>query len=138
MAALEYDVFRGNKDGHIHKTTTKRGPLQRDEVLVKITHSGLCYTDVHYRASGCALGHEGVGLVDKLGPDVRDLQLYVFVVLELSLPGFDTSHSGQHIGWGYQHDTCGHCEQCLLGDDVCSCGFERGMAVNLLLLDVLS
>ncbi|KAH8831198.1 chaperonin 10-like protein [Flagelloscypha sp. PMI_526] len=100
MAALEYDVFRGNKDGHIHKTTTKRGPLERDEVLVKITHSGLCYTDVHYRASGCALGHEGVGLVDKLGPDVRGLQL------------------GQHVGWGYQHDTCGHCEQCLLGDDM--------------------
>ncbi|KAH8827377.1 chaperonin 10-like protein [Flagelloscypha sp. PMI_526] len=99
-SSLQYDVFRGNKSGEIYKSTTKRGPLQKDQVLVKITHSGVCYTDVHYRKSGIVLGHEGVGIVEQVGPDVQGVKL------------------GQHVGWPYQRDTCGHCEQCLLGEDM--------------------
>lgn len=55
--------------------TVKRSPfetpaLKPREVLVKITHSGLCGTDLFYIPYGCALGHEGVGVVEKIGDEV--------------------------------------------------------------------
>jgi len=40
------------------------------EVLVRVTHSGLCGTDVHDRTSGCGLGHEGVGVIERVGENV--------------------------------------------------------------------
>ena len=46
------------------------------------------------------LGHEGVGVVEDLGPRVRYLT------------------KGQRVGWGYQTDSCGHCSECLRGEDV--------------------
>lgn len=44
-----------------------------------------------------ALGHEGTGVVEATGPDVKILQ------------------KGDRVGWGYEHDCCGHCRQCLTG-----------------------
>ena len=43
------------------------------------------------------LGHEGVGVVEAVGPDVKVLK------------------KGDRVGWGYEHDSCGHCDQCLSG-----------------------
>lgn len=44
--------------------------LAPKQVLLKITHASLCGTDVHYLASGMALGHEGVGIVQEVGSEV--------------------------------------------------------------------
>lgn len=52
---------------------------------------------VQYRKADIALGHEGVGVVEELGPEVKYLK------------------KGDRVGWGYEHDSCGHCEQCLKG-----------------------
>lgn len=41
---------------------------------------------MHYRKSDMALGHEGVGVVEELGPDVKILK------------------KGDRVGWGYEHD----------------------------------
>lgn len=46
-----------------------------------------------------ALGHEGVGIVEATGPDCKYLK------------------KGDRVGWGYEHDSCGHCEQCLKGNE---------------------
>jgi D-arabinose 1-dehydrogenase-like Zn-dependent alcohol dehydrogenase len=48
------------------QTTTSRnlGPY---DVLVKITHSGLCGTDVHVKNQHVGLRHEGTGLVEDIG-----------------------------------------------------------------------
>lgn len=70
----EYTVFRGSNDGSIVKTRTQRPELTDHEVLVKITHSGLCGTDEHYRRAGIALGHEGAGIVETIGPHVTSLK----------------------------------------------------------------
>jgi D-arabinose 1-dehydrogenase-like Zn-dependent alcohol dehydrogenase len=43
------------------------------------------------------LGHEGVGIIEATGPDVKYMK------------------KGDRVGWGYVHDTCGHCEMCLTG-----------------------
>ena len=53
------------------------------EVLIKTTHAGLCYTDVHAKDKDCGLGHEGVGFVERVGDAVTNLC------------------AGQRVGWGY-------------------------------------
>ena len=72
---ITYTVFKGSKDGSIVKSTIHQAPLQGDQVLLKITHSGLCGTDEHYRTTDMVLGHEGAGVVQDVGPDVRDLKM---------------------------------------------------------------
>lgn len=57
-------------DGTVKKIPTEIPELKANEVLVKITHSGLCATDLFYMPHGCVLGHEGVGLVEKVGSAV--------------------------------------------------------------------
>jgi S-(hydroxymethyl)glutathione dehydrogenase/alcohol dehydrogenase len=57
------------------------------EVLVRLVACGVCHTDM-YTASGvdpsgyapCVLGHEGAGVVEQVGPDVRDLSVGDHVV----------------------------------------------------------
>ena len=104
---IEFTVFKGSKDGSIRQDVTRRGELKHDDVLIRITHSGVCYTDVHYRSTDMALGHEGTGVVEATGPDAKLLK------------------KGDRVGWGYEHDCCGHCRQCLTGwETLCS---ERKM-----------
>jgi len=96
-----FTVFKGSKDGDIVQSTTTRG-VGPDEVLIKVTHSGLCGTDEHLRHSDIVLGHEGAGIIEKIGSDVKTLSV------------------GDRAGWGYIHSSCGHCEQCLTGhENVC-------------------
>ncbi|KAK3657784.1 hypothetical protein LTR56_002163 [Elasticomyces elasticus] len=94
-----FTVFKGSKDGSIVQSETKKGELKGDQVLLKVTASGLCGTDMHYRNADMVLGHEGVGIVEETGPDTKVLK------------------KGDRVGWGYEHDSCGHCEQCLRGNE---------------------
>ena len=70
---VEFTVYKGSKDGRIVEGTTSKevGP---DEVLVRVTHSGLCGTDIHYKTADIVLGHEGVGVVEQLGKNVKTLK----------------------------------------------------------------
>jgi D-arabinose 1-dehydrogenase-like Zn-dependent alcohol dehydrogenase len=61
--------MRGGQ-GKVKKTPAEIPELKPNEVLVKITHSGLCGTDLFFTDAGCALGHEGVGVVEKVGSAV--------------------------------------------------------------------
>ena len=72
--AIDFTVFRGSNTGSIVSSTSHRDSLKGDEVLIKITHSGLCFSDMHYRQSGQGLGHEGVGIIQRLGPDVHNVK----------------------------------------------------------------
>lgn len=45
------------------------------------------------------LGHEGVGVVEAVGPDAKFLK------------------KGDRVGWGYEVDSCGHCIECLQGTE---------------------
>lgn len=60
---VSFTVFKGSKDGKILKAETSR-EVKADEVLIKVSHSGLCGTDLHYKEAGIALGHEGAGTVE--------------------------------------------------------------------------
>ncbi|HET9073191.1 MAG TPA: alcohol dehydrogenase catalytic domain-containing protein [Solirubrobacteraceae bacterium] len=70
------------------------------EVLVRLVACGVCHTDM-YSASGvdpsgyapCVLGHEGAGVVERIGPGVRDLAV------------------GDHVVTLFSPQ-CGECEHC--------------------------
>jgi threonine dehydrogenase-like Zn-dependent dehydrogenase len=60
---VTFTVYKGSENGNIVKSTTTReiGP---DEVLIKVTHSGVCGTDEHHRHRDIVLGHEGAGVIE--------------------------------------------------------------------------
>jgi D-arabinose 1-dehydrogenase-like Zn-dependent alcohol dehydrogenase len=96
-----FTVFKGVKDGFPKKSTTaKPDSLSGDKVYLKVTASGVCGTDLHYRHADIVLGHEGVGIVEEVGPDVKVLK------------------KGDRVGWGYETDSCGLCTECLQGTEV--------------------
>jgi D-arabinose 1-dehydrogenase-like Zn-dependent alcohol dehydrogenase len=98
-AEKDYTVFRG-VEGIIKASPAKTTPLGPKEVLIKITHSGLCGTDIHYIPYGVALGHEGVGIVEAIGSAVTTLKV------------------GDRAGGGFHRNACGHCSYCLSGQDI--------------------
>lgn len=73
--SLPFKVFKGSADGSIHESTSSRPELTRDEVYLDITHSGVCGTDAHFRYVDMGLGHEGVGVVKAIGPDVKNVKI---------------------------------------------------------------
>ncbi|KAE9394928.1 NADP-dependent alcohol dehydrogenase [Gymnopus androsaceus JB14] len=92
-------TFHGSKEGKVVKSSLTREKLEPDEVLVQVTHSGLCGTDLHYLNQDIALGHEAVGIVKAVGTSCTLLK------------------EGDRVGWGYEHKACGVCPQCLSGSD---------------------
>ena len=77
----------------------------RGEVLVRVTASGLCHTELHFLSGlldlGVApltLGHEIVGVVESVGPGVEEPREGERVIV-------------------YYYSGCGRCEHCRRGDE---------------------
>ncbi|KAJ4294668.1 hypothetical protein N0V88_004898 [Collariella sp. IMI 366227] len=100
MSAKEFTVYKGSPNGQVFKSSTSKGPPQNQQVLIRITHSGVCGTDEHYKTQDMVLGHEGVGIVEAVGDQVASLKV------------------GDRVGWGYCHGSCKHCSFCLTGKDL--------------------
>ena len=82
------------------------GELAGNEVEIKISHCGVCHSDVHLIDNDGGIskypfipGHEIVGSVSAMGANVKDRKV------------------GQRVGVGWQADSCGICEWCLQGDE---------------------
>jgi threonine dehydrogenase-like Zn-dependent dehydrogenase len=65
---------------------------QRTDAVVRLTASAICGTDLHMvrgtmpgMEPGTILGHEGVGIVEQLGPDVRNLRVGDRVVISSTI-----------------------------------------------------
>ncbi|KAI9657625.1 MAG: hypothetical protein M1821_002801 [Bathelium mastoideum] len=97
---IEFTTFRGSPDSSIKESKNTRPDLTDNEVLVQITASGVCGTDEHFRSKDMCLGHEGAGRVKAIGPNVKSFKV------------------GDRVGWGFLHDCCGQCNQCLSGNEV--------------------
>jgi aryl-alcohol dehydrogenase len=103
-------------DGQVYKIQAavlrrKGGPLKiesiemegprDDEVLVRLVASGICHTDIDFcddwdEADGAVvLGHEGAGVVERVGKSVKSVK------------------TGDHVVLSYQ--SCGYCRQCRSG-----------------------
>jgi len=75
MAAISNHLYRGI-EGSVKKIPSELpAELGPKEVLLKITHASLCGTDVHFIPHGAALGHEGVGIVQKIGSAVTQFKV---------------------------------------------------------------
>ncbi|KAF1980675.1 GroES-like protein [Aulographum hederae CBS 113979] len=98
-----FNVYRSVDSGSTFiKTPATLPELGAKDVLLKITHSGVCATDLGYAGMGfqLALGHEGVGEVVAVGSGVTDLKI------------------GDRAGGGFHRHSCGHCKYCLTGQDI--------------------
>ncbi|KIJ66891.1 hypothetical protein HYDPIDRAFT_108838 [Hydnomerulius pinastri MD-312] len=100
MSGLDFTVYKGSKGGKVVKSQTHRDNLKPDEVLLKITHAGLCGTDQHYKTADMVLGHEGIGIVQQVGGNVNTFKV------------------GDRAGWGYLHNSCLNCDQCWSGNEI--------------------
>jgi len=85
-------------------------PLGPWEVEVKISHCGICHSDVHLVDNDWGIsqypqvpGHEIVGTVSAMGASVKHLK------------------AGQRVGIGWQSSSCMTCEWCISGKEkLCS------------------
>ncbi|KAJ9145040.1 NADP-dependent alcohol dehydrogenase [Pleurostoma richardsiae] len=96
---VDFTVFSGSKSGEIVEAKGHRDPGPT-EVIVKITHCGVCGTDEHYRHAEQGLGHEGVGIITEVGSSVYDISEF---------------RVGDRVGMGWYHKFCGHCKSCVSG-----------------------
>ena len=82
------------------------GDIDPYDVAVKITHCGVCHSDVHLIDNDWGMskypfipGHEIVGKITEVGSAVRDRK------------------PGERVGIGWQADSCGTCEWCRRGEE---------------------
>jgi len=80
MTGISFTVFKGSSSGKIVRSTVYKESIKPDEVLLKITHAGLCGTDQHYKTSDMVLGHEGIGLVQQVGSHVTTFKVYIYML----------------------------------------------------------
>jgi alcohol dehydrogenase, propanol-preferring len=94
---------------------------KQGEVLVKVIATGVCHTDLHAADGDWPAkpplpfipGHEGVGVIAAVGPEVNGLK------------------EGDAVGIAWLHDACGQCEFCMTGwDSLCRHQHNSGYTVN--------
>jgi propanol-preferring alcohol dehydrogenase len=93
----------------------------KGEILVKVMACGVCHTDLHAADGDWPVkpalpftpGHEVVGVVARLGPDVTDFKL------------------GDAVGVAWLHDACMRCEYCETGwETVCEHQHNTGYSCD--------
>lgn len=93
----------------------------RNQVLVKVIASGVCHTDLHATEGDWPVkpkmplipGHEGIGYVVALGPDVSNVK------------------EGDIVGVPWLYSACGCCEYCYTGwETLCETQQNGGYSVD--------
>ncbi|MEE1900102.1 alcohol dehydrogenase AdhP [Flavobacterium rakeshii] len=93
----------------------------RNQVLVKVIASGVCHTDLHAVDGDWPVkpkmplipGHEGVGYVVAVGPDVYNVK------------------EGDAVGVPWLYSACGGCEHCITGwETLCESQQNGGYSVD--------
>ena len=94
-------------------------PLETGEALVEIEYCGVCHTDLHVahgdfgQVPGRVLGHEGVGIVKEIAPDVKSLKV------------------GDRVSVAWFFEGCGTCEYCTTGrETLCRTVKNAGYSVD--------
>ena len=94
-------------------------PLETGEALVDIEYCGVCHTDLHVahgdfgKVPGRVLGHEGIGIVKEIAPDVKNLKV------------------GDRVSVAWFFEGCGTCEYCTTGrETLCRTVKNAGYSVD--------
>ena len=102
-------LYEPNKPMEIE--TLQLDEPKEGEVLVRMAAAGVCYSDYHVMIGEwtmplpMVLGHEGAGVVEKVGP------------------GVTRSKPGDHVILNFRPN-CGHCHHCVVGRPVLCDGVE--------------
>jgi D-arabinose 1-dehydrogenase-like Zn-dependent alcohol dehydrogenase len=90
----------------------------KNDALVKISHCSIARGDIQFMNDDwgdtnfpVVTGHEIVGIVEEIGPNVTDLKV------------------GDRVGIGYQQEACFECESCKSGNEQ-FCADQKVIAVN--------
>nr|WP_318025750.1 alcohol dehydrogenase AdhP [Mycoplasmopsis pullorum] len=105
MKKMKAFVVRSPKNWSVEEVAIPE-PKEK-EVLIRMETSGICHTDLHAANFDWLVepkyplipGHEGIGIVEKLGPGCTHLKV------------------GDRVCLAWLHDACGHCEYCLTGKE---------------------
>ncbi|KAL2817475.1 chaperonin 10-like protein [Aspergillus cavernicola] len=103
-------IDASSADGKMEWQQFEPKPWEETDVDIKITHCGICGSDLHTLRSGwgpteypCCVGHEIIGTVVRVGSEVKDIQL------------------GDRVGVGAQGESClgrkGDCEDCATSNE---------------------
>ena len=94
-------------------------PLETGEALVDIEYCGVCHTDLHVahgdfgKVPGRVLGHEGIGIVKEIAPDVKSLKV------------------GDRVSGAWVFEGGGACEYCTTGrETLCRTVKNAGYSVD--------
>ena len=94
-------------------------PLETGEALVDIEYCGVCHTDLHVahgdfgKVPGRVLGHEGIGIVKEIAPDVKSLKV------------------GDRVSVAWFFEGCGACAYCTTGrETLCRTVKNAGYSVD--------
>ncbi|HEU8055523.1 TPA: alcohol dehydrogenase AdhP [Streptococcus pneumoniae] len=94
-------------------------PLETGEALVEVEYCGVCHTDFHVahgdfgQVPGRVLGHEGIGIVKEIAPDVKSLKV------------------GDRVSVAWFFEGCGTCEYCTTGrETLCRTVKNAGYSVD--------
>lgn len=116
----EAAVLREHKKRLICENVILSPPLP-GQVLVRITASGVCHTDIHAIDGDWDFptilplipGHEGIGTVEKIGLSVTNVNV------------------GDRVGIAWLYSSCGGCEYCVSGrEPYCTKQSNTGYTVN--------
>lgn len=94
-----------NSEHQVEVVEKQLRPLKSGEARLRMECCGVCHTDLHVLKgdfgdkTGVTLGHEGIGIVEEVAPDVTSLK-----------PGDRAS-----VAWFFKG--CGHCEYCNSGNE---------------------
>ncbi|MCQ2969499.1 MAG: glutathione-dependent formaldehyde dehydrogenase [Clostridium sp.] len=92
-------IYNGIKDVEL-ETVEDPKIEKRDDIIVRVTSTAICGSDLHLihgmipnMPKGFRLGHETMGIIEEVGPDVVNLKKNDRVIVPFPI-------------------ACGHCEQC--------------------------
>jgi len=95
-------TWHGKRDVRVEQVPDP-GIREPDDIIIRVTSSGVCGSDLHlyevmagFMGEGDILGHEPMGIVAEVGPDVREVTVGDRVVVPFNI-------------------ACGHCWMCSRG-----------------------
>ncbi|EFL79349.1 alcohol dehydrogenase [Actinobacillus pleuropneumoniae] len=106
-------------DGTVEIVERDIPEIKNGEALVEVEYCGVCHTDLHVAAGdygkkpGRILGHEGIGIVKSIAPDVTNLKV------------------GDRVSIAWMFESCGSCEYCTTGrETLCRSVKNAGYTVD--------